>query len=47
MDLYLESFAVPALIEDVVAVVQPLVEQKRQHAWWWSARTTSARCTPT
>ena len=46
MDLFLETFNVPDLVQDVAAIVRP----------WWrrtptrsssSARTTSARCTPT
>ena len=46
MDLFLESFEIGRLVQDVQAIVQPLVE-KNGNTLSSPARTTSARCTRT
>ena len=47
MDLFLETFDVGQLVEDVDAIVQPLVEKNGNTLVVELRPTTSARCTPT
>ena len=47
MDLYLETFDVAELIDEVAATVQPLVEKNGNTLDDRAARRTWARCTPT
>ena len=46
LDLVLETFDVPTMIQDVVTTIQPLAE-KNANGWRSTARTTSGACTPT
>ena len=47
MDLFVETFEVGQLIQDVAAIVQPLGREERQHPGRLPAPPTSARCRPT